>query len=41
MLLFPADDDTIGGCRLVDPPGIGCGVGFGLDVACGFFCMKF
>ena len=40
-LSFPADDDTAGGCRLADPPGIGCGVGFGLDVPCGFFYIEF
>ena len=39
-LSFPADDDVAGGCRMADPPGRGCGVGFNLDVACGFFCME-
>jgi hypothetical protein len=40
-LSFPADDDAAGGCRMVDPPGRGCGVGFDLDVAGGFFCTEF
>ena len=40
-LSFPAVDDTTGGCRLADPPGIGCGVGFDLDAACGFFYVGF
>jgi hypothetical protein len=40
-LSFPADDDTTGGCRTVDPPGRGCGVGFGLDVTGDFFCTEF
>ena len=40
-LSLPADDDTTGVCRLADPPGIGCGVGFDRDVACGFFYIEF
>ena len=41
-LSFPREDIT-GGCRVVgaDAPGRGCGVGFGLDVVCVFFCTIF